>query len=495
MLLAPNLVVADRFQLQRPIGKGGMGSVWLARHMGLYIPCAVKFIEGSYATMPEAQARFVREAKAAAQLRSPHVVQILDHGVWQGMPYMAMELLEGEDLGKRIQKVGRLPPAEVCRIVGQVARALTKAHGAGIVHRDLKPDNVFLVRDDDREIAKVLDFGIAKAQTALDGGNTKTGAMLGTPYYMSPEQAQGVKAVDHRSDLWSLAVIVYVMLTGRLPFDSEALGDLLLKIIVQPMPVPSQVAPDLPPAFDRWWATAANRDPSQRYGSAKEMSDALAVVLGVSMSAVTDKGHSGAGYGGDSQNRVPWAVAHALTPGPSVPTMPVTPQPYPTPNPHQPPVLGSSGSMPMGTGAPIAHTFGGLQPPPKSRAGLFVGIAAAVVVVVGGLGIGAAVAMRPKPAAANAPPAAETVPAATTAAASVAAATPSASDTAPAASAEVLAPPADTRPEAKPAATATAPVTTGAAVGGRPHPPAFGTAHPEPGKPAPPKKQNFELGI
>jgi serine/threonine-protein kinase len=494
MMLAPNLVVADRFQLQRPIGKGGMGSVWLARHMGLDIPCAVKFIEGSYAAMPEAQARFVREARAAAQLRSPHVVQILDHGVWQGMPYMAMELLEGEDLGKRIQKVGRLPPAEVCRIVGQVARALTKAHGAGIVHRDLKPDNVFLVRDDDREIAKVLDFGIAKAQTALDGGNTKTGAMLGTPYYMSPEQAQGVKAVDHRSDLWSLAVIVYVMLTGRLPFDSEALGDLLLKIIVQPMPVPSQVAPDLPPTFDQWWAMAANRDPSRRYGSAKEMSDALAVVLGVSMSAMTDKGSSGAGYGGDSQNRVPWAVAHAATPGPGVPTMPVTPQPYPTPNPHQQQQgLGASGSMPMGTGAPIAHTFGGTPLQAKSRAGLFVGIAAAVV-VVGGLGIGAAVAMRPKAAVSLAPPAAESVPPSTTAAASVAAATatPGASGQAPAASAEVLAPPADTKPEVKPAATAAAPVAGTAA---KQHPPAFGTAHPEPNKPPTPKKQNFELGI
>ncbi len=181
MILTPNLVIADRYRLERQIGRGGMGSVWLAHHMGLDIPCAVKFIEGEYAALPEAQARFVREAKAAAQLRSPHVVQILDHGVWDGTPYMAMELLEGEDLGKRLTRLGRMPPQDVCVIITQVTRALTKAHGAGIVHRDLKPDNIFLVHDDDREIAKVLDFGIAKAQGAIDGSNTKTGAMLGTP--------------------------------------------------------------------------------------------------------------------------------------------------------------------------------------------------------------------------------------------------------------------------------------------------------------------------
>src|ERR1019366_1234982 len=239
---APNLVIAERFRLNSLLGRGGMGSVWHATHLGLDIPCAVKFIEGPHAAMPQAHARFGREAKAAAQLRSPHVVQILDHGVWDGTPYMAMELLEGEDLGKRLARYGRMPAKDVCFIVAQVARALTKAHAAGIVHHDLKPDNVFLVRDDDREIAKVLDFGIAKATGAIDGSNTKTGAMLGTPYYMSPEQAQGTRAVDRRSDVWSLAVIVYLALTGHLPFESEALGDLLIKIIVSPMPVPSHVA-------------------------------------------------------------------------------------------------------------------------------------------------------------------------------------------------------------------------------------------------------------
>jgi serine/threonine-protein kinase len=282
-----NAVVAGRFKLERLLGRGGMGSVWQAVHLGLDIPCAVKFIEGEFAALAEAHIRFEREAKAAAQLRSPHVVQILDHGVWEGRPYIAMELLDGEDLGKRLMRVGRLHPAELNTVLSQVCRALGKAHASGIVHRDLKPDNIFLVRDDDREIAKVLDFGIAKSKSSdlLTGSNTRTGAMLGTPYYMSPEQAQGTKAVDSRSDLWSLAVIAYQCITGKLPFESEALGDLLIKIIVSPIPVPSSVA-QVPPGFDAWFARAASRDPNQRFQSPKEFSDALALAVG--SSALTD---------------------------------------------------------------------------------------------------------------------------------------------------------------------------------------------------------------
>src|SRR5580692_1424460 len=276
MQLAENTVVAGRFRLISLLGRGGMGSVWRATHLGLDIPCAVKFIEGELAAVPEAQARFEREAKAAAQLRSPHVVQILDHGVFEGTPYIAMELLDGEDLGKRFGTLGKMPPAQLHHIIGQVCRALSKAHALGIVHRDLKPDNIFLVRDDDREIAKVLDFGIAKSTgSGIDGSNTKTGAMLGTPYYMSPEQAQGIKAVDHRSDLWSLAVIVFQCLTGKLPFESEALGDLLVRIIVAPVPMPSSFVNDLPLAFDRWWERASQRDPAARFQSARELGDSL----------------------------------------------------------------------------------------------------------------------------------------------------------------------------------------------------------------------------
>jgi serine/threonine protein kinase len=274
-------IVAERFRLMRPLGQGGMGSVWLAQHIGLDVPCAIKFMHASDVS-DEVRLRFVREGRVAAQIRSPHVVQILDHGVWEGAPYIAMEYLEGEDLDDRIRRVGRLGPRETLAIVAQVSRALTRAHAAGLVHRDLKPANIFIVHDDDREIAKVLDFGIAKDSTPRVASTTKTGSLLGTPAYMSPEQAQGTKNVDHRSDLWSLAVVVFECLTGKLPFDSEAFGDLLLKIMVKPLPIPSQVAP-VPAGFDAWWARAASREPEARFQSARELSDALAIALDISM--------------------------------------------------------------------------------------------------------------------------------------------------------------------------------------------------------------------
>jgi serine/threonine protein kinase len=283
--LVEGTMVADRFRLVRPLGQGGMGAVWVAHHISLDIPCAIKFLHNDAAEAPEMRARFEREAKSAAQFRSPHVVQIIDHGTWLDTPYIVMEYLEGEDLAHRLRSAGRLDAHTTVVIAGQVARALNKAHAAGLVHRDLKPANIFLVHDEDREIAKVLDFGIAKSGAAnlvVSENKTKTGAMLGTPYYMSPEQAQGTKKLDHRSDLWSLAVVIFQCITGKLPFESDALGDLLIKIIIEPLPVPSEVAP-VPPGFDAWWARAVARDPAKRFQTAKELVEALALALGVSV--------------------------------------------------------------------------------------------------------------------------------------------------------------------------------------------------------------------
>jgi serine/threonine-protein kinase len=178
-----------------------------------------------------------------------------------------------------------MSPAETTHIINQVSRALTKAHAAGIVHRDLKPENVFLVRDDEdgTDLAKVVDFGIAKFTDTSMGvsSSTRTGSVLGTPYYMSPEQARGLRSVDFRSDLWSLAVIAFRCLTGRYPFEGEAIGDLLVKICTAPLPVPSQCA-DTPPAFDAWFEKAMQRDPTQRFSSAAELSEQLARSCGVS---------------------------------------------------------------------------------------------------------------------------------------------------------------------------------------------------------------------
>ncbi|MFS8070724.1 MAG: serine/threonine-protein kinase, partial [Byssovorax sp.] len=196
----PGRVIAGRYRLVSQLGQGGMGSVWRADHMSLSSPVAIKLIDPEIARRPEMLERFQREAQSSAALRSPHVVQIFDYGVDEGVPYIAMELLEGESLAGRIARLGRLPYADTVRVVSHVGRALAKAHEAGVIHRDLKPDNVFLVKNDDKEIAKVLDFGIAKilgnGPGSAKGNATRTGSILGTPSYMSPEQAQGTKTID-----------------------------------------------------------------------------------------------------------------------------------------------------------------------------------------------------------------------------------------------------------------------------------------------------------
>ena len=272
---AEGVEVAGRYRLVRKLGTGGMGTVWLAQDILLDSSCALKLIDDDKAESEEVRIRFAREAKVAAQLRGPHVVDVFDHGEWSGVPYISMEFLDGEDLGTRLERVKKLDPVATYRIIAHVARALVKAHAYGIVHRDLKPENVFLVEGDDGEVAKVVDFGIAKHdQYSLRDKTTKTGSFLGTPFYVSPEQARG-KPTDHRSDLWSLGVIAFQCLTGRPPFESEALGELMGMILYDDMPVPSQRNPDLPPEVDEWWKRAAARDREQRFDSAKDLADAL----------------------------------------------------------------------------------------------------------------------------------------------------------------------------------------------------------------------------
>jgi serine/threonine protein kinase len=234
-------VLGGKYRLESLIGRGGMGSVWRAEHLELRAPVAVKLLESDgMARTEEAIRRFHREARAAAAIRSAHVVQILDHSVDQatGWPFIVMELLEGESLAQRISRVTRISPAEAARIFTQVARALSRAHEAGIIHRDLKPDNVFLVRNDDDEVAKVLDFGIAKAPVHAISGDagTATGTVMGTAYYMSPEQISGTKNVDFRTDLWALGVMVCECLTGQRPFDADTIGGLTLRICADPVP-------------------------------------------------------------------------------------------------------------------------------------------------------------------------------------------------------------------------------------------------------------------
>jgi serine/threonine-protein kinase len=265
-----------------------MGSVWLAQHLTLRSPVAIKLIDPTIATNTEALSRFLREAQAAASLRSPHVVQILDHGVDEGVPFIVMELLDGESLAARLERQRRLSPHDTAHLMTQVGRAMTKAHDAGIVHRDLKPDNIFIVRNDEEEIAKVLDFGVAKSHTHGVGAvssATRTGSVLGTPYYMSPEQAEGSKLVDHRTDIWAMGVIAWECLLGARPFEAETLGGLLLAICAREMPSPSRSGP-VPAGFDAWFARACSRDLNHRFATAREAAQELRNVCAGQMMAV-----------------------------------------------------------------------------------------------------------------------------------------------------------------------------------------------------------------
>lgn len=273
-------IVGSRYRLIRPLGEGGMASVWAAEHLTMGNIVAVKIISQDLLQYELVIARFNREARAAAKLRSPYVVQLFDHDVDPVLgPYIAMELLEGESLADRLDRDGTVPTEELCRIMLQVGKGLAKAHAAGIVHRDLKPENIFLAVDDDAEqTAKILDFGVAKADSPLivRGGNrTAAGTLVGTLNYMSPEQAQG-REVNHLSDLWSLGVIAFEALVGRRPFDDEAPGAIVLQICAQPIPVPSKLNPGVPPGFDAWFAQACNRNPAKRFASSTELATALA---------------------------------------------------------------------------------------------------------------------------------------------------------------------------------------------------------------------------
>ena len=277
----PSAAPVDRFVLERLLGSGGMGSVWVARHPRLDIDVAVKLLEPGLARDPAHLARFRQEATAAAQIRSRHVVRVLDHGVDEReRPFICMELLEGIDLTERLAKGGPLGFEEVSRIVAHVCRGLRRAHEAGIVHRDIKPENLFLCPDEEELepfVVKILDFGVAKDLTRqLD--MTQRGHLVGTPHYMSPEQAKGVEEIDYRADLYALAAVAYTCLCGRAPFGDLAPTQVLVALGTREPPRITSLRAGLPSGIDEWFRIALDREPARRFESARELAATFAAL-------------------------------------------------------------------------------------------------------------------------------------------------------------------------------------------------------------------------
>jgi serine/threonine protein kinase len=295
---APSLagsIIGGKYRVLRLIGSGGMGTVWEGAHVTLGTRVAIKFIKPRFSDQAEARARFEIEARAAAKLNSKHAVHVFDYGVSpEGLPYIVMEFLEGESLSDAIIGRGPLAASEVARIIAQAARALAKAHAAGIVHRDLKPDNIFLAKSDEPVeglpyVVKLVDFGIAKmfeeeppeGASSRMGGPTREGTVIGTPNFMAPEQLTVGGAPGPLTDLWSVGACTFAAMTGRLPFEGDVLGDIVLKVCASPMPAPSKINPGVPHGFDAWFARACSRDPARRFQTADELAQALAGVCGM----------------------------------------------------------------------------------------------------------------------------------------------------------------------------------------------------------------------
>jgi serine/threonine-protein kinase len=265
--------------LERRVSVQAWGSLWLGRDQNTRRLCAVRLGDVAAHEQAELAVRYHGELEAATQIRCENVIDIFDQGDWNGIPYLVMERLEGDVLAERLLRQRPLDPWTTYRIVAHVACALSRAHGVGVVHRELDPDHIILVPAGKHEIAKVFDFAITRQENewALDR-STKLGSHLGLPYYASPERAGGFP-LDWRCDLWSLAVIAYECLTGRHPFESEALGDLLARILHQPIPEISCATLGPCPGLAHWWERASARERTERFQTAKDLADELGTAL------------------------------------------------------------------------------------------------------------------------------------------------------------------------------------------------------------------------
>ncbi len=349
-------ILAGKYKVEKVLAQGGMGVVVAAMHQQLEQRVALKFLLPEGMENEAALGRFLREAKAAVRLRSEHVARVLDVGTAEtGSPYIVMEYLEGRDLSSVLEAEGRLSVREAVTYVLQTAEAVAEAHALGIIHRDLKPANLFLTkRADGTPCVKVLDFGISKLTTPGDMNLTKTSAIMGTPYYMAPEQLRSSKSVDLRSDIWSLGMILYELLTGCVAYQRETLPELCSAILFDPVLPPRTFLPELPEALEAVVMRALAKAPEDRYQNLAQLAEDVAP------------------FAKDGE-RLAMRVKRVLGVGPKTSDAPDEPAPL-SPRPSSPDTSAD---------ALAETTLGSIPAPPPRRLALIVGAAVALVALLG----------------------------------------------------------------------------------------------------------------
>jgi len=279
-MLQPGQIINDKYRIVRLIGQGGMGEVYEGENVSIARRVAIKVLLTEAAMNADIVQRFEREAQAAGRIGNDHILEVLDLGALPGGErFMVMEFLDGEPLNGRIERLRQLSAEQTIPLILQALAGLAAAHQAGIVHRDLKPENLFVLKQKagTPDYVKIIDFGISKfSQLSNEGMKmTKTGSVMGTPYYMSPEQANGSREADARSDLYAMGVIMYECVTGAVPFDGKTFNELLFKIVLSDPPAPRQLAPNLDPAFEAIILKSMAREVGARFQTCEEFAQAL----------------------------------------------------------------------------------------------------------------------------------------------------------------------------------------------------------------------------
>jgi serine/threonine-protein kinase len=361
-------IVIGNYQIIRKLGEGGMGAVYLGQHQLLGRPAAIKVLLPELSARPDIVNRFFNEARAVTSISDPGIVQVFDFGYHtDGSAFIVMEYLEGEPLDRRLARLGKLPAYDALLLCRQIASSLAAAHAQNIIHRDLKPENIYLVHDGEvasGERSKILDFGIAKLSDENPGKiKTSTGALMGTPIYMSPEQCRGLATLDHRSDIYSLGCVLFHLLTGRPPFEGEGMGDIIAAHIREPSPVPSSRAPEIAPGIDGLVLRCLAKSPDERFQTMQELAVAIGQILPYLTSPAAPTQWVYAYPGGPTPP--PQRTPHPPAPQPPYASRPGTPPP-PAPQPYASrpgtPAPPPPGTPPPGTPVPV-------KPPPTTLGG------------------------------------------------------------------------------------------------------------------------------